>query len=37
MGDWHRVHAQPEAVKDVEARIAASCTTPELTHTKLDD
>ncbi len=37
MGDWHRAHAQPEALKAIDAQIAASCTTPELTYTKLGD
>ena len=35
MGDWYRAHAQPDAEKAIDAQIAASCTTPELTHTKL--
>lgn len=35
MGDWYRAHAQPDAEKAIDAQIAASCTTPELTYTKL--
>lgn len=37
MGDWYRAHAQPEQVKGIDAQIAASCTTPELTYTRLGD
>ena len=37
MGDWYRAHAQPEGVKAIDAQIAASCTTDELTYTKLGD
>lgn len=37
IGDWYRAHAQPEGVKTIDAQIAASCTTDELTYTKLGD
>ena len=37
MGDWYRAHARPDGVNTVEAQIGASCTTPELTYTKLGD
>lgn len=35
MGDWYRAHARPEQEKAIDAQIAASCTTPELSYTKL--
>ena len=35
MGDFHRAHSQPEKEGAIEAQIKASCTTPELTYTKL--
>jgi len=35
MGDFHRAHAQAAQEQAVEAQIKASCTTPELTYTKL--
>ena len=35
MGDWYRAHARAEQEQAIDAQIAASCTTPELTYAKL--
>lgn len=37
MGDWYRAHAQTGQLKAIDARIGTSCTTPELTYTKLGE
>lgn len=37
MGDWYRVHAQPEGVKAIDAQIKDGCDTPELSYTRLGD